>query len=323
MFRYFQARISTMLFTTSALLRRTRRKVFQELRQEQGAVVEATASLTKDEQLGDVDKLFADVLRFSKKYVNEEDDITVFERNAVIAEARALDSLEKPEIFLDRLWRVANKLPDPMKQGIVPKLKAIEEDMTKLNQLEQANLKLQYTIINRQEADMKGFLQNFVWSENDIRTLADNLWNERAEIRGAKSEDKSVVKIEDDLFTLLDLAEHGKLVAGQEQRLGRALDDLKDHSRRLYESYARVIEDFTKVLKVFVLVEFRFEKDWQKVFDTLQQHLVASSFPQEGEKSLVAVGEIERKGKEKILHHKKNIDDVMRRTGRLETRKAA
>jgi len=313
MFRYFVARMSTMLLTTNQLLRLARRREIRALRQKGELVAKLAEKLRNDIQRGDMDKLFDDVVDGVEKFEELRSRLLRLEKYVVIAEGRGLEKLKPVDEVFSVLLKMELKFPD-----LKPQIEAVHEPLHRILEMERQLLSGQYYAVERQAQDLKGTIQNLVLTENVVRAGLDALWNERTELRMTKKEDKEALKDEEVILNILKKAgSPEKLTSSQRKILDDRLAVLKKIANQLLIYYTKVMNDFVTIVKSFVEIVFQIEKDERENFARLEAELQKTGYPTTGKHSLAEISGLLHKSEDDVKEKEKILETVMQRMARV------
>jgi|GEM_PF-5838243 len=332
MFRYFEARMQNLMFTNTSILRRIRRHLFKDVRSERELRAATPAELKADESKGDVDLLFKDFKNMLKAFRRLKGDIADDEKKMAVIEGADLKRLAPVEQKFAQVREELDKMTGRIINIIdgTEETKRISDDFVEVHNifkkiiaLEKQALQGEYYALNREAAEKRGLSQTLVWTESEIRTAADKLWDARGETRKTKKEDKSVFTEESRIEQMILQVE--KDAAGKNPEtsksviahLQKAMKRYREEMAQLYEKYRTELGDFSIIIKILVNLMFRIEDEEHSIFEEMEKTLVETGFPPKGDTGLNAIRELWKTESDEMKRMEAGVATVMRRMARV------
>jgi len=324
MFNFLEARMATMLRTSSGLLRMARRHLRDDLRDEEELMKKDIPKIQQAAKSGKVDVLKKDFLDDTKDFEELLEDLEKMEKDTFIAEFRSLDEMKSFELGFTEAKELLRKLhgKHPEFESTLKKLWVGFEQMEKVlheeEQLEGSELHNQYINVLRQAKGNKGQVQSLVFSVNEVMTMMDELWNLRGEVRKEGRVQGDIMKDEKEILHYLSLLQKEQDKNKQKKYL-KKLQDREEHLEKSFKEFATLFKKvelgFTLVMKVCTDIFFKFKKDWE-FFPQFILQLIEDGFPEGEQRELQEVlRRREKEGEENIGQ----VLAVVRRGSRLST----
>jgi hypothetical protein len=290
MFNYFVARMENLMFMNTALLRRIKRRLLRNLRNKEELSLRLKTLFGTDVRTGNVDKLFADVQKGATKFENLEADIVKQEERLTVVEGRSFKGSVDVEQEYHKLHEeIFGKLgpflsTDPVLRKAGDYISEAHTMLAAFVVAEKQALQGEYLALNREAARKQGVFQNFVWSENEVRSAVDAVTRERGEVRGIKSEVHHAEGLYKRIVQFAGTIEHGDSKVNAQ--LLKVAEEYRDTIKKLCYYYSLALGDFVLTIKTLVNLEFKFEREEESITDELLKVLERTGYPRQGPEGL-------------------------------------